>query len=174
MPVNALRHVREIASEAWTSRGSLPQGTRREAEGAAIDDFRVRIQSQADVAAARERGRTLARVIGLTSVEQALVTGAISELARNMLAYAQTGEIRIRVADNGRSNGVTIMAQDEGPGIADPDRAIVDGFSTSGRLGLGLPGVRRLMDEFDLRSDAGQGTLVTVTKWSSAGRHPAA
>jgi serine/threonine-protein kinase RsbT len=169
-----MRHVHETPSEGCAPRRSGPFRTGREAEWSATDDFRIRIRSQTDVAAARGRGRALGRAIGLTSVEQALVTGAISELARNMLAYAETGEICIRVADNGRSNGVTIVAQDDGPGIADPDRAIVDGFSTSGRLGLGLPGVRRLMDQFDIHSDAGHGTVVTVTKWSSAGRHSAA
>lgn len=174
MALNVTRRVREISSEELAPPRFVPARAEPPVEWSATDDFRVTIRSQLDIATAREHGRAVARVIGFTPVEQALVTGVISELARNMLAYAETGEICIRLADNGRSNGVTIVAQDEGPGIADTDRAIIDGFSTSGRLGLGLPGVRRLMDQFDLHSDAGSGTVVTVTKWSSAGRHSAA
>ena len=173
MAFHAGRQARDISSARWGPRQSVAARSGH-VEWSVTDPFRVTIRSQVDIAAARERGRALARVIGLTMIEQALLAGAISELGRNMLRYAETGEIRIHIADNGRSNGVTIVAQDEGPGIADPDRAIVDGFSTSGRLGLGLPGVRRLMDQFDLHSDVGNGTVVTVTKWSSAGRHSAA
>jgi serine/threonine-protein kinase RsbT len=91
-----------------------------------------------------------------------------------MLAYATAGEIRMRIVDNGRARGVSIVARDSGPGIADLDSALADGFSTSGGLGLGLPGVRRLMDRFDIESDVGRGTVVAVTKWSKVGRHTAA
>jgi serine/threonine-protein kinase RsbT len=169
-----LNAIPQTPSHDWPTEPVTPGAKERDGEWSADTAFRVTIRSQADIAAAREHGRALGRVIGLTPVEQALLTGVISELARNMLAYAERGEISIRIADNGRANGVMIVAQDDGPGIADPDRAVVDGFSTSGRLGLGLPGVRRLMDQFSLRSDVGNGTVVTVTKWSSAGRHSAA
>ena len=134
----------------------------------------IRITSPLDVVTAREHGRKLARVIGFSFVEQTLVTSAISELTRNMLAYAEAGEISLRIVDNGETRGLTVVARDTGPGIPDLDHALIDGFSTSGGLGLGLPGVRRLMDRFEIESNAGRGTVVTVTKWSGAGRSSAA
>jgi serine/threonine-protein kinase RsbT len=128
----------------------------------------VAITSPHDVVMARERGRAITRLMGFSLVDQALVTTAISELSRNILRYAAVGEVGLRVVSSGGRVGVAIVAEDAGPGIADVDRALTDGFSTSGALGLGLPGVRRLMDEFEIDSQVGRGTVVTATKWSKA------
>ena len=129
------------------------------------DSFQVRIRADSDIVAARQEGRTLASRLGFSSSELALIATAISELARNIVQYAGAGEITVSLSHNGSRHGVTIVAHDKGPGIVDLRQALIDGYSTSGSLGLGLPGVRRLMDEFDIVSDVGQGTTVTVTKW---------
>ena len=97
--------------------------------------------------------------------ELALIATAISELARNIVRYARSGEIVIRSTTNSTRRGIEIVAQDSGPGIRDIEQALQIGFSTAGGLGLGLPGVRRLMDEFDIQSKLGQGTTVRITKW---------
>jgi serine/threonine-protein kinase RsbT len=136
--------------------------------------FSVAITSPLDVVNARERGRLVARAIGLSLVDQALVTSAISELARNILRFASAGRLEMQIVSRGDRSGLTVVAEDGGPGIADIDRALTDGFSTTGGLGLGLPGVRRLMDEFEIDSKIGRGTVVTVTKWANAGGRSAA
>ena len=90
---------------------------------------------------------------------------AISELARNIVNYARKGEIHVALVNDGGRRGISVVARDHGPGIADIKLAVQSGYSTSGGLGLGLPGVRRIMDEFDIVSEAGLGTTITVTKW---------
>lgn len=100
---------------------------------------------------------------GLTDV--ALIATVISELARNILLYAEHGEVVLTLLDKGGKRGILIVAADEGPGIPDVARAMQDGYSTSGGLGLGLPGVKRVMDEFEIVSRVGRGTLVTTKKW---------
>ena len=95
-----------------------------------------------------------------------VVATAISEIARNIIAYAERGEIVLTVAQQGRRRGVLIVARDEGPGIADIEMAMRDGFSTGRSLGLGLPGARRLMDDFELVSELGKGVTVTMAKWA--------
>ena len=109
----------------------------------------------------------MAMQIGFRSTDATLIATAISELARNILLYARIGEIVITPIEKGEQRGVAVVARDDGPGIADPERAMEDGYSTSGRLGLGLPGVRRLMDEFELGTNGGRGTTVTVKKWNA-------
>jgi serine/threonine-protein kinase RsbT len=94
-----------------------------------------------------------------------LVATAISELARNIVIYAQKGEVMLRSVDTAYSKGILIVARDEGPGIRNIQDALRDGYSTSGGLGLGLPGVKRLMDEFAIESEPRRGTTVTVKKW---------
>jgi len=173
MALEVTKLSRHSAHDEWAARGRSRSRV-QPSEWPISDEFTQTVQSDADVVTARERGRALARVIGFSAVDQAYVATAISELSRNMLAYADGGEIRLRIVDNGRARGVTIVARDTGPGIADLDRALGDGFSTSGGLGLGLPGVRRLMDRFDIESVVGHGTVVSVTKWSKVGRHTAA
>ena len=125
----------------------------------------VSIHSDADIVAARQKGRELARSLGFSAGEATLVATAISELARNVVQYAIRREVALWPVTSGRRRGIAISVRDEGPGIPDVDRALEDGFSTSGRLGLGLPGVRRLMDEIDIESTPGRGTLVCATKW---------
>jgi serine/threonine-protein kinase RsbT len=129
------------------------------------DETRLPIRTDYDIVAAREKGRSLARQIGLSSTESTLVATAISELARNIVRYAKQGEILIGLVEDGERKGIELEARDEGPGIPDIDRAMQAGYSTSGSLGLGLPGVRRLMDEFEIVSGAGVGTTVRVKKW---------
>jgi serine/threonine-protein kinase RsbT len=129
-------------------------------------DTEVPITSDKDIVTARQQGRTVALEAGFSLSEATLIATAISELARNIVSYANQGSIRLKPT-NGSSGmrGLTIIASDSGPGIADIAQALRDGYSSSGGLGLGLPGVRRLMDEFDIASHLGSGTTVTVTKW---------
>ena len=94
-----------------------------------------------------------------------MIAAAISEIARNILMYAKRGEVMLSLVTNGDRQGVVIIARDQGPGIKDVSRALEDGYSTSGGLGLGLPGARRLMDDFDVSSNVGKGTTVTMKKW---------
>jgi serine/threonine-protein kinase RsbT len=125
----------------------------------------VPINTDTDVVAARQKGRELATVLGFVSTDSTLLATAISELARNIIRYAKKGEILIASVQSGDRVGITVVARDNGPGIANISLAMQDGFSTSGGLGLGLPGVKRLMDEFHLVSDVNKGTRVTIKKW---------
>lgn len=127
----------------------------------------VTVMTDTDIVAARKIGRALAVQVGFSGGEATLVATAISELARNILLYAREGQIQIQPVERGPKRGLIVVASDHGPGIADVERALQDGFSTSGRLGLGLPGVKRLMDEFEIESGASNGTTVTVKKWNA-------
>lgn len=128
-------------------------------------ETRVQINDESGILQARRTARELASGLGFDSTSQTLIATAISELARNILKYASRGEILLRpVARNG-IQGITVVAADEGPGIADLALALTDGFSTGRSLGLGLPGTKRLMDDFDLISELGKGTVVTTTRW---------
>ena len=129
-------------------------------------DTQILIASDKDVVTARQQGRAVALQAGFSMSEATLIATAISELARNIVSYADQGNITLKpVHGPNGATGLTIVASDSGPGIADVTLALRDGYSSSGGLGLGLPGVRRLMDEFDIVSGAGSGTTVTVTKW---------
>jgi serine/threonine-protein kinase RsbT len=131
-------------------------------------DIRVPIRSDQDIVIARHKGRTLAASLNFSSGEATLIALAISELARNIVTYARNGEIRIQALNGAASRqGIRVIARDDGPGIADIEQALRDGFSTSGSFGLGLPGVRRLVDEFQIKSERNRGTTVTVTKWKT-------
>ena len=123
------------------------------------------INSDLDLVRAREKGRVLAGQLGFVQSDLTLVATAISELARNIVRYARRGEIVLRQAEDGGIPGIVIIARDEGPGIPDVNRAMEQGYSTSGGLGLGLPGVRRIMDKFEIVSEVGKGTVVTAVKW---------
>jgi len=129
------------------------------------DEVRVPIDRDADIVIARQKGRELASQCGFLSTDLAVVATAISELARNIVRYAARGEILLRLVNDNGKRGVEVVATDEGPGIPDLPLAMQDGYSTSGGLGLGLPGTRRLMDEFEIVSDFGKGTTVTVRRW---------
>jgi len=131
----------------------------------ADQEITVPIASDLDIVTARQRGRTLASERGYSVSDATLIATAISELARNIVLYARRGEIVLASANGGMTPGIIIVARDEGPGIADVSKAIVDGYSTSGGLGLGLSGVRRLMDEFEISSEPGKGTTVTIMLW---------
>jgi serine/threonine-protein kinase RsbT len=130
------------------------------------DEIRVRIGSEHDILAARQRGRELAADGGFTGSELTLIATAISELARNIVEYAGEGEIVLALLTNGTRRGIAVVASDRGPGIPDVAQAMQDGYSTSKSLGLGLPGARRLMDEFEIESEIGTGTTVTMRKWT--------
>jgi serine/threonine-protein kinase RsbT len=129
------------------------------------DEARVPIASDIDIVYARQKGRELASRLGFSSSELALIATAISELARNIVRYAGQGSILIKLVERGEKRGVHIVSSDNGPGIRNISLALQDGYSTSGGLGLGLPGVRRLMDEFEVISKNGEGTTVTIKKW---------
>ncbi|WP_432361661.1 anti-sigma regulatory factor [Sporosarcina sp. UB5] len=125
----------------------------------------VEIITEWDIVAARQLGRNEAKKAGFGTVDQARITTAISELARNIYLYAGKGKIEIeRVAERGMS-GIMIIASDDGPGIPNLRKVMEDGYSTSGGLGAGMPGVKRLMDEFKVVSEQGVGTVITTTKW---------
>jgi serine/threonine-protein kinase RsbT len=127
---------------------------------------RISVASEQDIVRARMRGRAMAMELGFPAATATLVATAISELARNILLYARRGEIVLSALERDARHGIEITAGDEGPGIQDVTRALEDGYSTSGRLGLGLPGVRRLMDSFEIDSRPGAGTSVRVQKWN--------
>jgi serine/threonine-protein kinase RsbT len=129
--------------------------------------FRVAITTDADVVTARQRARSMGGDLGFTSTDLTLLATAISEVARNITAYAGRGEVQLRVVrgTNGRE-GIEVIAQDEGPGIANVELALQDGYTTGGGLGLGLPGARRLVDEFEIETAPGVGTTVTLVKWT--------
>lgn len=133
-----------------------------------IDEVRVKIQSDDDILAARQEGRELGVRLGFGPSALAVIATAISELARNLLLYARDGSIICWAINRETQQGIVIQAADEGPGIADVEAVMKDGYSTSGGLGLGLPGVRRMMDEFAIVSHAGRGTTVTAIKWKDS------
>ncbi|MFY4776730.1 anti-sigma regulatory factor [Metabacillus sp. RGM 3146] len=125
----------------------------------------VKIVTEWDIVAARQLGRNVAKELGFGTVDQARITTAISELARNIYLYAGQGQICIeRITEFGKQ-GLKIIAIDNGPGIPDIRKVMEDGFSTSGGLGAGLPGVKRLMDEFNIHSGIGEGTDIQAVKW---------
>jgi serine/threonine-protein kinase RsbT len=129
-------------------------------------EIRIPIETDADIVTARQEGRHLASQLDLTPSDLTVIASAISEVARNIVEYASRGEITIRLVEKGGRRGVMVIAQDVGPGIADTQMALQDGYSTSGSLGLGLPGAKRLMDDFDLQTEIGKGTRVTMRKWA--------
>ncbi|MCI0651192.1 MAG: ATP-binding protein [Planctomycetes bacterium] len=130
------------------------------------DELHVQIRSDADVVLARQEGRRFASRLEFSSSDLTVISAAISEIARSILEYARTGDMHIKLAEKNGRVGIVVVARDEGPGIRDVELAMQDGYSTSGGLGLGLPGARRLMDEFELRSEVGRGTTVTMRKWA--------
>lgn len=118
-----------------------------------------------DIVGARQLGREIAKDMGFGTVDQARIATAISELARNIYLYADKGKICLEVIDNIEKKGICLIAVDNGPGINDISQVMQDGYSTSNGLGAGLPGVKRLMDEFDMSSDLETGTKITTIKW---------
>ena len=130
------------------------------------DDVRVAIRTDADVVTARQEARAMGAELGFSSTDLTLLATAISEIARNITTYAGEGEVALRVRREGMRAGIEVEATDDGPGIANVELAMQDGYTTGNGLGLGLPGTRRLVDEFDLRTAPGAGTTVRLVKWS--------
>jgi serine/threonine-protein kinase RsbT len=135
----------------------------------ADDEVRVRITTDDDIVTARQEGRRLSAGLGFSSTDLTLIATAISEVARNIRLYAGEGQVQLKLVREGSREGIVVVARDEGPGIADLELAMQDGYSSGGSSGLGLPGARRLMDEFEIRSRKGEGVTVTMKKWSHAG-----
>lgn len=125
------------------------------------------IEKEQDVVPFRNRVKEHAVKIGMGLVNQTKLITAASELVRNMLKYGGGGKAVIEVISQGRENGVRLTFKDNGPGIKDIAQAMKDGFSTGKSLGLGLPGTKRLVSEFDIKSTVGEGTTVTITKWKN-------
>ena len=129
------------------------------------NEVRVVIDSAADIVTARQKGRTMATELGFDGSDLTLIATAISEVARNIVTHAKTGEIILARCSNGTKHGITIIARDQGPGIADINRAMQYGYSTSKGLGVGLPGAKWLMDDFEIESKVRQGTTIKMKKW---------
>lgn len=132
-----------------------------------LNKDRMPIEKEQDVVPFRNRVKEYAVKIGMGIVNQTKLITAASELVRNMLKYANGGITIIEVVSRGRENGIRLTFQDKGPGIADIKQAMKDGFSTGKSLGLGLPGTKRLVSEFDIQSAVGKGTTVTIIKWKN-------
>jgi len=129
------------------------------------DEARVLINSDIDIVHARQKGREFATHIGFSSGELTLIATAISELARNIVEYAQHGEMIFQAIHEAGQEGICIIAKDEGPGILDLGQALQDGYSSRRSYGLGLPGTKRIVDEFEIDSQIGMGTTIVVRKW---------
>lgn len=130
-----------------------------------MDRINIPINEEVDIVKARQTGRQMAEEFGFISIDQALIATAISELTRNIITYAKKGTLYLeRIHDRGRV-GLLVISKDHGPGIENIGLALQDGYSTTQSFGLGLPGVRRLMDDFDIQSKLGEGTTVTTRKW---------
>ena len=133
-----------------------------------ITESRLLIAGEDDIVASRQRAREAARALGFGAVDQSRIATAVSELTRNVVRYATDGrgEVTIReVSRQGGSAGLEIVVADEGPGIADVAQAMTDGYTSGAGMGMGLPGTRRLMDEMEIDSGVGRGTVVTIRKW---------
>jgi serine/threonine-protein kinase RsbT len=135
----------------------------------ASDDVRVGIATDNDIVTARQEGRRLSSELGFSSTDLTLIATAISEVARNIRLYAEQGDVQLSLLRERGREGILVVARDKGPGILDVERAMQDGYSSGGGSGLGLPGARRLMDEFDIRSKPGKGVTVTMKKWTRGG-----
>jgi serine/threonine-protein kinase RsbT len=130
-----------------------------------MDMFKLSIRSDTDIVLARQQARALAKQLGFSASDLTLIATALSELARNIVEHAQSGEIVLSQVKQDHRLGLMIVACDGGPGIADLKLAMQDGYSTGKGLGLGLPGTKRLMDDFEISSEPGEGTRVKATKW---------
>jgi serine/threonine-protein kinase RsbT len=128
----------------------------------------LRIEKEQDVVLFRNRVKEMATKIGMSILGQTKLITAASELARNMLKYAGGGAVTLEVLSGNRTTGIRLTFEDKGPGIADIGLAMQDGYSTAKSLGLGLPGAKRLVNEFDIKSTVGEGTTVTITRWKNA------
>jgi serine/threonine-protein kinase RsbT len=128
-------------------------------------EFSIVVASATDIIIAREFGRKIGKELNFSQTDLTIIATVISELSRNIIVFAKRGTIIIGKVKQGNKSGIAISAEDDGPGIPDVFLAMQDGYSTGKGLGLGLPGVRRLMDEFEIFSENGKGTKVSVRKW---------
>ncbi|WP_375483150.1 anti-sigma regulatory factor [uncultured Mycobacterium sp.] len=133
------------------------------------DEIVVDVGHPDDIVIARQAGHQLARDLGFSLTDVTMIATAISEVARNITSYAGRGAVRVTVADREGRKALVVQAEDQGPGIADIERALEDGYSTGRGLGLGLPGARRLMDRLIVESTPGRGTHVEMWKWVPSG-----
>ena len=156
--VDAAGHLLECTLCARLSEPLLDRGPVRD------DEVQVAIHGDPDIVAARQAAREMASRAGFTGTELTLLATAVSEVARNIVRFAGDGAVTIQLLGQPRP-GIRVVARDAGPGIRDVDRALEDGYSTDEGLGLGLPGARRLVDEFEIASEVGRGTTVVLTKW---------
>jgi serine/threonine-protein kinase RsbT len=129
------------------------------------NDVKVDVSNPDDIVAARQAGHRMARGLGFSLTDVTMIATAISEIARNITSYAGFGAISIAVQDREGRPALVVLAEDDGPGIANVERAMEDGYSTGRGLGLGLPGARRLMDRLNVKSTPGQGTVIEMWKW---------
>ena len=132
------------------------------------DEIRVAILTDADVVTARQQARTMGASLGFSSTDLTLLATAISEVARNITTYAGTGVVTLRTVREREREGIEVVASDEGPGIENVELAMQDGYTTGHGLGLGLPGTRRLVDDFELDTTPGAGTRIRLVKWTRA------
>jgi len=123
------------------------------------------IRSDLDIVIARTLARDIAKSLGFGAIDQARIATAVSELARNIFLYAGTGTVTVREVERNGRKGIEVICEDQGPGIHNIDLVMQDGYSTSRGMGMGLPGAKRLMDEFDIRSQEGTGTTIICRKW---------
>jgi serine/threonine-protein kinase RsbT len=123
------------------------------------------IRSDLDIVIARTLARDTAKMLGFGAIDQARIATAVSELARNIFLYAGTGTVTVREIERTGRKGIEVICEDQGPGIANVNLVMQDGYSTSRGMGMGLPGAKRLMDEFDIRSQEGVGTTIICRKW---------
>jgi serine/threonine-protein kinase RsbT len=128
-------------------------------------EITLSIKRDTDIVLACQKGRMLAAQMGLSGNDQVSVVIAVSEVARNILRYAEQGKIMLKPIEQDQKQGIEVVAQDQGPGIADINLVLQDGYSTGGGLGLGLSGAKRLMDEFEISTEVGKGTTITMRKW---------
>jgi serine/threonine-protein kinase RsbT len=160
--VGAARHLLECELCARLSQPLLERGQQRD------DLLRIPVRGDSDVVLARQAARDLAERVGFSGSDLTVIATAVSEVTRNIVRFAGSGEVMVEMIEGPR-RGIRVVARDTGPGIADVDRAMADGYSTYHGLGMGLPGARRLMDEFGLVSELGRGTTVTMSKWCREG-----
>jgi serine/threonine-protein kinase RsbT len=171
LSVNDRRRQRDLGAEQHLLECDLCRQLRPALQdrNGKTDEVRIAISADSDIVAARQAARELATRLGLPKVELTTLATAVSEIARNIVRFAETGEIVVDLIDEGGRRGVRVVARDIGPGIPDLAAAMQDGFSSYHGLGLGLPGAKRLTDEFDIASTSGRGTTVTMIKWHPGG-----
>ncbi len=151
-----------MSSQDTSNRFSAPSRP----EAARLREVPVRAES--DIVLARLAVREAASTLGFGPTDTTRIVTAASELARNIRKYAGSGVVRMRALKTAERVGIEIEFEDQGPGIADLDQAMAEGFSTSGGYGMGLPGARRLMDEMSIQSELGAGTRISLKKWRQA------